>query len=71
MHALACTRPGTHTHARTHRQISNTGFSRQQWFRESVSVLRYTYISCLVEMSVLEEMYFTVVGQWKGYLWKA
>ena len=30
------TRPGTHTHP------------QQQWFRERASVLRYTYIACLV-----------------------
>jgi hypothetical protein len=41
--------PG-HTHARliTHKQICNTAFPRQQSLRECVSMLRYTYIACLV-----------------------
>ena len=44
------TRPGTRTHAQacTHRPICDTAFPQQQWFRERASVLRYTYIACLV-----------------------
>jgi hypothetical protein len=39
--------PHTHTHTET--GICNIYyFPRQQWFRERVSVLRYTYISCLL-----------------------
>ena len=52
MHTL--TRPGTHMHART-RVHARTGqyviliaFPQQQWFRERASMLRYTYIACLV-----------------------
>jgi hypothetical protein len=48
------TRPGIHMHART-RTHAHTGqcviliaFPQQQWFRERVSLLRYTYIACLV-----------------------
>ena len=49
------TRPGTHTHlhahehARTHTQICNTYcFSTAKIIRVRASVLRYTYIACLV-----------------------
>jgi hypothetical protein len=53
-------RPDTHTHtnthagtcAHTHRQICNTYcFSTATMIRESASVLRYTYIACLVKHS--------------------
>ena len=51
-HANACTPTPTPTivHARTlsHTQIRNAYcFSRQRWFHERVSMLRYTYIVCL------------------------
>ena len=43
------TRLGAHTHARKHRPKYNTYcFSLQQWFCERASMLRYTYIACLV-----------------------
>jgi hypothetical protein len=52
MHTLK--RPGTHTHART-RNYAHTdqyviliAFPQQQWFRKRASLLRYTYIACLV-----------------------
>jgi hypothetical protein len=51
------TRSGTHMHARA-RKHAHTGqyvilitFPQQQWFRERASVLRYTYIACLVLVS--------------------
>ena len=41
------TPPYTHTH--THKYVILIAFPRQQWFRESVSTLRYTtYIACRV-----------------------
>jgi hypothetical protein len=52
------TRLGTHMHARTHARTRKhahanqyvilIAFPQQQWFRERASVLRYTYIACLV-----------------------
>jgi hypothetical protein len=52
------TRPGTHTHGRTdgrtrarvcaHILVSNIALPQQQWFRERVSMLRYTDIACVV-----------------------
>ena len=55
MHSL--TRPGSHMHARTrkhaHTRICNAYCSpRQQWFRERASLLRYTYIVCIVSLIV-------------------
>jgi hypothetical protein len=55
-HARASTRPRSRastntrarTHTHTHTQICNTVFPRQQWLRESASILRYTHIACLV-----------------------
>ena len=42
-------RPCTHTHARTHRSIYNTYcFSTATIIRERASVLRCTYIACIV-----------------------
>jgi hypothetical protein len=44
-------RPGTnaHTHKRAHTKICNTYcFSKATIFRERASLLRYTYIVCLV-----------------------
>ena len=35
-----------HTH--TQEFVTRIAFLRQQWFRERTSVLRYTYIACLV-----------------------
>jgi hypothetical protein len=48
------TRPGTHMYARTRKHAHTDqhvilfAFPLQQWFRERASVLRYTYIACLV-----------------------
>ena len=48
------TPPGTHVHARTHKHAHTyqyvilIAFPLQQWFRESVSVLRHKYIDFLV-----------------------
>jgi hypothetical protein len=48
------TRPGTHMHARkgkhahTDQYVIFIAFPQQQWFREGDSLLRYTYIACIV-----------------------
>ena len=57
------TRPGNYVHARTHartRKHAHTdqyviliAFPLQQWFRERASVLRYTYVACLVLVFLL------------------
>jgi hypothetical protein len=41
----------------TQREIRNTDFPRQQWFRECAAVLLYTYIACLV----IYQSFFTYV----------
>ena len=43
-HMHACTRK----HAHTGQYVILTAFPQQQWFRKRASVLRYTYIACLV-----------------------
>ena len=47
------TRSGTHTHARTHtnQYVILIAFPSQNWFRESASVLRYSYVclSCFTD----------------------
>jgi hypothetical protein len=55
MSMLTPTRPGIHMHARTQRKHAHTdqyviliAFPRQQRFVKRASVLRYTYIACLV-----------------------
>ena len=54
MHMHTTTRPGNHMHARTPKHAHTnqylilTAFPQQQWCRECVSMLRYTYIACLV-----------------------
>ena len=52
------TRSGTHMQART-RKHAHTGqyviliaLPRQQWFRERVSLLRYTYILVLLKLNL-------------------
>ena len=45
----ACTRK----HAHTDQYIILIAFLQQQWFSERASVLRYTYIACLVELSLV------------------
>jgi len=43
----------THTHTHTHTQIKHVifiAFPLQQWLRERVSMLRYTYIASLVSV---------------------
>jgi hypothetical protein len=48
------TRPGTQMHARMRKHAHTDqheiliAFPRQQWFRERASMLRHTYIACLV-----------------------
>ena len=47
-------RPGIHMHARTRKHAHRNqyviliAFPQQQWFRKRASLLRYTYIACLV-----------------------
>jgi hypothetical protein len=63
MHVCECTRPRvrvtTCTHARTRKHAHTDqyviliAFPLQQWFRERASVLRYTYIACLVLVFLL------------------
>jgi hypothetical protein len=54
MHTRACTRPRsqapayTHAHSHTDKCVIFIAFPLQQWFRERASILRYTYIACLV-----------------------
>jgi hypothetical protein len=42
----------THTHARAHTYVILNAFQRQYYFRERASLLRYTYIACLVSLLV-------------------
>jgi hypothetical protein len=49
------TRPGTHPPAHTHtlslslsQYVMRIAFTLQQWLHECVSIVRYTYIACLV-----------------------
>jgi hypothetical protein len=52
------TRLGTHMHARTRKRAHIDqyailiAFPQQQWFRGRASVLRYTYVACLVTKGV-------------------
>ena len=45
--AQACPRAAKRTH--TDQYVILIAFPQQQWFRESASLLRYTYIVCLVK----------------------
>jgi hypothetical protein len=47
------TRSATHTHAHTEQYVILIAFPQQQSFRKRGSVLRYTYISCLVTNSII------------------
>ena len=47
-HARACTRP----RARTHKYVIFIAFPQQQLFRERASMLRYTYIACIVDFAI-------------------
>ena len=56
------TRPGTHMHVRT-RKLAHAdkyviliAFPQQQWFRKLASVLRHTYIACLVFLFHADDM---------------
>jgi hypothetical protein len=55
MHMHAPTRPGTHMHActgkhaHTDQYVILIAFAQQQWLRERASVLRYTYLACIVK----------------------
>jgi hypothetical protein len=57
MHTPTCS--GTHMHARTRKHahtdqcVMHIAFPQQQWFRERASMLRYTYIACLVNLKVV------------------
>ena len=44
-----CSHTSTHARARTHKSAIRIALPRQQVFRERASVLRYTYIACLVD----------------------
>ena len=43
-----CTHSRTRKHAHTDQYVLLIAFPQQQWLRERASVLRYTYIACLV-----------------------
>jgi len=51
--------PRLHTH--THSEyIVRIAFPQQQWLRERASLLRYTYIACLVNVNrVVESVFIT------------
>jgi hypothetical protein len=59
MHMHTPTRPSNHMHSRTRKHahadqvVIFIAFPQQQWFRERASVLRYTYIACLVHYYLL------------------
>jgi hypothetical protein len=56
-HAKTCvhshTRAGAHTH--TEKYVTLIAFPQQQWFREGASMLRDTYIACLVLSSLVQK----------------
>jgi hypothetical protein len=54
-HIRAYSPTSTHTRARTHKYLILIAFPRQQWFRERVLVLRYTYSACLVQLFSVNE----------------
>jgi hypothetical protein len=64
MHARACTRPRApapaHTHAHTDKYIILIAFPRQQWFRDSTSMLRCPYFACIVDIYTHEGTEFWV-----------
>ena len=47
-HALGYPHARTRKHAHTGQYVILIAFPQQQWFRERASVLRYTYIVCIV-----------------------
>jgi hypothetical protein len=51
-HSLASVHP--QQNARTHKCTILAAFPRQQWFRQRASLLRYTYIACIVLILTLE-----------------
>jgi integrase len=57
-HAWVHTHGRTHALASTHTPLSNTAFPQQQWFHERTSVVRYTYIACLVLREVRTKYLF-------------
>ena len=59
-HARSCAPTTTHarTHTHTVKYVTRFAFPRQQWFRERTSILRYTYIACLVTINT--QLCFTV-----------
>jgi hypothetical protein len=48
VHAFGCPDAHTHNYAHTGQYVMTIAFPQQQWFHERASVLRYTYIACLV-----------------------
>jgi hypothetical protein len=49
-HKLTQARVRAHTHTPIHKYVTLTAFPQQKWFRERASILRYTYIACLVQI---------------------
>ena len=52
MHRPTCPETNTHPGLRAHTQdifVILVTFPLQRWFRERASVLRYTYIACIVQ----------------------
>jgi hypothetical protein len=49
---LTCTHARTRKHALTDQYVLFIAFPRQKWFRERASMLRYTYIACIVIDSI-------------------
>jgi hypothetical protein len=59
-----------YTHARTHTQkyVILIAFPQQQWLRERASVLRYTYIACLVKIHKLNLIAVCTIAHLKNSL---
>jgi hypothetical protein len=51
MHAHAQAPGYTYARTRTHKYV--IAFPRQQWLRKDASVLRFTHISCLLIMQIM------------------
>jgi hypothetical protein len=61
-HARAPTSTRTHAHTHAQKYVILIAFTWQQWFRERASVLRYTYIACLVENEYFLSMHLVSWG---------
>ena len=47
----------THTHTHTHTEyVLRFAFPLQQWLQEGASMLRYTYIVCLLSTNIVESL---------------